>query len=240
MTNGTVLLYSAQSLERGRFIRREDDNHARIQLISGPVVVAQCPSEKCFQSGNAPGQTVELTRIQDNGSERLWSLERMWMDKSWVGLNASAALNLVIESVIGNDIESIRDYKSFEKKAIFDCVETGSTKVDVKFSGSGQPDLYVDVRNVTRLDEDTLRYPDFPQQEDIKRLDGFESMIDAGARVVLFYAINRVHGEWFEPGYDVDPEYAARLEEAQAAGVELLVSRVRHLPTSMALSDIGS
>jgi len=164
----------------------------------------------------------------------------MWMDKSWVGLNASAAVNLVIESVIANDISSIKNYTAIEKKATHACADTGSTKVDVKFTGAGEPDLYMDVRNVTRLEEDTLRYPDFAQQEDIKRLDGFESMLDAGARVVLFFAINRVHGEWFEPGYDIDPDYCTRLQEAQAAGVELMVSRIRHLPTSMALSDIGS
>ena len=164
----------------------------------------------------------------------------MWMEKSWVGLNATAAINLVVESVIANDIESIKDYTAVEKKATYSCSDTGQTDVDVKFTADGKPDLYMDIRNVTRLEEDTLRYPDFAQQEDIKRLDGFESMLDAGARVVLFFAINRVHGEWFEPGYDIDPEYCARLEEAQAAGVEILVSRVRHLPTSIALSEIGA
>ncbi len=228
------------SLERGRFLRREDDNHARIQLVSGPVVVARCPSEKCFQSQLAPGQTVELSRTQENGSERQWNLERMWMDKSWVGFNASATMRLITESTVAQDIEPLRGYRDVETNATYACPETGETTVDVKFTAPNKPDLYVDIRNVTRLDEDTVRFPDYPQHEDIGRLDGLESMIESGARVVIFYAINRVQGEWFEAGYDVDPQYCERLEQAQASGVELMVARVRHNPSGISLSEVST
>lgn len=228
------------SLERGRFLRREDDTHARIQLVSGPVVVARCPSEKCFQSQYAPGQTVELSRSQENGSERQWNVERMWMDKSWIGLNARATARLITESIAAQQIDGLKGYSDYQTKAVYQCEETGETTVDVRFTAERLPDLYLDVRNVTRLDEETVRYPDYPQQENINRLDGFESMVDAGARVIVFYAVNRVQGEWFEAGYDIDPEYCERLEQAQANGVELLVARVRHTPSGISLSEVST
>lgn len=227
------------SLERGRFLRREDDTHARIQLVSGPVVVARYPSEQCFKSEYAQGQTVELSRVQENGSERQWNVERMWMDKSWIGLNASATARLVTQSIAAQQIDGLKGYGDYQADAVYQCAETGETTVDFRFTAEQLPDLYLDVRNVTRLDDDTVRYPDFPQQENMARLEGFESMIDSGARAVIFYAINRQQGEWFEAGYDIDQEYCERLEQAQANGVELLVGRIRHTPSGISLSEVS-
>lgn len=229
------------SLERGRFLRREDDNHARIQLINGQVVVAHCPSENCFRSENAPGQTVEISQSASNGSQIKWSLERLWIDKCWVGLNAKATNRLVMESIVNQEVTPLKGYTSFEANTAYAKAEsTDTVVVDARFQSPGLPDLYLDVRNVTRLDENSVRYPDFAHQEDIGRLDSFESMIDDGFRVVTLYAVNRVQGEWFEPGYDVDNEYCERLEQAQAYGVELMVARVRHSPSGISLSEVST
>ena len=46
---------------------------------------------------------------------------------------------------------------------------------------------------------------------------------------MIVYALNRPEGEYFEPAWDVDPEYGHTLERVVTGGVEVLVVRLKHL-----------
>ena len=47
-------------------------------------------------------------------------------------------------------------------------------------------------------------------------------------------------GRRFEPAWHIDPDYARRLEEVAALGVEVLAVRLRHTPTAIEVAGVAS
>jgi sugar fermentation stimulation protein A len=54
---------------------------------------------------------------------------------------------------------------------------------------------------------------------------------------VQFFFVSRVDVDAFTPAEDIDPEYAAGLRAAAAAGVEIVAYRARVRPDSLSLDQ---
>ena len=63
-----------------------------------------------------------------------------------------------------------------------------------------------------------------------------QACVAAGFRAVLIFTIQRSDGAGFRPAAAVDPAYAAELQRAAAAGVEILALRAAVSPTEVVLT----
>jgi sugar fermentation stimulation protein A len=95
----------------------------------------------------------------------------------------------------------------------------------------------VEVKNVTLLDDDCLRFPDAVSERGRKHLDLLLAAVRAGLRGVILFAMNRPEGAFFAPAWSVDPAYGERLVEVSLAGVEVIAVRIRHNPQGMEVDD---
>jgi sugar fermentation stimulation protein A len=89
-------------------------------------------------------------------------------------------------------------------------------------------DAWVEVKNVTLLDGDCLRFPDAVSVRGRKHLDLLLAAVREGQRGVILFALNRPEGGHFAPAWNIDPAYGQRLREVIAAGVEALAVRICH------------
>jgi sugar fermentation stimulation protein A len=106
-------------------------------------------------------------------------------------------------------------------------------RLDIGLYGGPDRKALVEVKNVTLLDVDRVRFPDAVSERGRKHLDLLLAALGEGYRAVILFAVNRPEGNVFSPAWSVDPGYAMRLVEVAAAGVEVLAVRIRHTADGM-------
>ena len=106
-------------------------------------------------------------------------------------------------------------------------------RIDIALSDGPGADAFVEVKNVTLLDGDRVRFPDAVSERGRKHLGLLRAAVEEGLRGVILFAVNRPEGECFAPAWSVDPAYAGCLRDVVAAGVEALAVRIRHTAGGM-------
>jgi len=186
----------------------------------------------CWQAG-AP---VQLS-YSDNPRRKLaWTLERVDMGGGWIGVNTARPNQVVAEAIGQSRLAPLRGYRSLRREVQFDAAaprQNASERGRLDFGLSdatlpGAPDALVEVKNVTLLDGELLRFPDARSERARKHLNLLIAAVAMGFRGVMLFALNRPEGRGLAPAWDVDPLYAERLCEAAAAGVEVIAVRLVH------------
>jgi sugar fermentation stimulation protein A len=189
----------------------------------------------CWQ----PGAPVQLSYSDNPRRKLVWTLERVDMGGGWIGVNTARPNQVMAEAISQGRLEPLRGYRSLRREVQFDApgpatsrqVASDRGRLDFGLSDAtlpGAPDALVEVKNVTLLDGELLRFPDARSERGRKHLSLLMSAVAMGLRGVMLYALNRPEGRGLAPAWDVDPLYAERLCEAAAAGVEVLAVRLVH------------
>ena len=80
--------------------------------------------------------------------------------------------------------------------------------------------------------------PNFPialPTRGTKHLQELSKMVEQGHRAVMFYLVNRTDCDVVSITADIDPNYAAALDTAQHAGVEVIAYRADIAPNRITL-----
>jgi sugar fermentation stimulation protein A len=93
----------------------------------------------------------------------------------------------------------------------------------------------VEVKNCTLVRDGLAQFPDAVTTRGHKHLVELQRLVADGARGCMFYFVQRMDAEHFEPAREIDPAYAAELARAVANGVEVLVYDVAIDPKKIAL-----
>jgi sugar fermentation stimulation protein A len=105
-------------------------------------------------------------------------------------------------------------YKHFKSEA-----KVGDSRLDAYLSGT-PGDLWVECKNVTMVEDGVACFPDAVTERGQKHLRELMALAKSGARVALFFLIQRPDGECFGPADFIDPVYAELFYEALDQGVE--------------------
>ena len=98
------------------------------------------------------------------------------------------------------------------------------------------PDLWIETKNVTLVEDCQAQFPDAPSERARKHLLELSRLARAGSRAALFFAVQRPDARCFAPAWAVDEEYARLFVQALEAGVEVWAYEVR---VSAAGYDLG-
>ena len=79
-------------------------------------------------------------------------------------------------------------------------------------------------------------FPDCVAARSSKHLRELEAMAAAGERAVVLFVVQRTDCESFRACAELDQKFAAALDQAAAAGVEVLVSAAQMSPQAVTLS----
>ncbi len=135
----------------------------------------------------------------------------------WIGINTQVPNKIAREAIEQNSIPELSGYDAIRPEAPYGK----NSRIDLLLSGhSGS--CYVEVKNVTLVEDGAYLFPDAVTTRGQKHLDELVSMVKEGHRAVMLYVIQRRDGHIFRPAAHIDPVYAQKLKEAHDHGVEVL------------------
>ncbi len=208
-----------QPLRRGRLVSRYKRFFADVVLDTGEAITAHCPNPGAMLGLNTPGLVAWVSWSDDPKRKLAYTLQLVEADGAPVGLNTLLPNRLVAEALDAGVIPELAGYDHRRPE-----VKYGeASRVDFLLTGQGRPACWLEVKNVHLMRTPGLaEFPDCVAARSSRHLRELEAMVAAGDRAVALFVIQRVDCEAFSACADLDPMFAAALERAADAGVEVL------------------
>ena len=161
-----------------------------------------------------PGATALLSPAVNPERKLKYTLEGLELAGAMVGVNTLPPNRMLHAAWRAGAMEELDGYDHFQKEA-----KIGQSRLDAHLTG-GRGELWVECKNVTMVEDDVACFPDAVTERGQKHLRELMSLAGTGARVALFFLIQRPDGHCFGPADVIDPVYAELFYEALDAGVE--------------------
>lgn len=217
----------------GRLVRRYKRFLADVELPGGRIVTAHTPN------------TGSMTGCADSGA-RVWLRDTANPHRkyplSWdlvesatgalVGINTALANQLVAEAITTGVIVELRGYELMRREVSYGKERS---RIDLLLQGGQRVDCYVEVKNVTWVDESgCARFPDAVTARGTRHLRELKTIAASGLRAAMVYCVQRGDADAVAPADELDSAYGTALREAVAQGVEVLAYQA--IPTTRAIA----
>lgn len=213
-----------QPLMRGTLVSRYKRFFADVVLEDGAAVTAHCPNPGAMLGVNLPDLPVWLSRSDDPKRKLAHTLEFVEVGGGLVGVNTMHPNRLVAEALAKDAIPELTGYASHRRE-----VKYGeASRVDFLLEHPDRPPCWLEVKNCHLSRTAGLaEFPDCVAARSAKHLRELAAMAAAGHRAVVLFVVQRTDCESFRACADLDPKFAEALDQASAAGVEVLVYAAR-------------
>ncbi|MDE7064173.1 MAG: DNA/RNA nuclease SfsA [Desulfovibrionaceae bacterium] len=134
----------------------------------------------------------------------------------WVGVNTSVPNRMLPAAFAAGKLPFTTGYTRLVREK-----QRGVSRLDACLSGPGLPDLWVECKNVTMVEDGVACFPDAVTERGRKHLREMMDIVARGQRAATFYLVQRPDGACFGPADFIDPVYARLFTEAVRAGVEM-------------------
>ncbi len=213
-------------LTAGHLLRRYKRFLADVRLEDGRVVTAHVPNSGRMTSVDMPGSEVLLSNHDDAGRKLAWTLELLRVSPGpygWAGVNTNLPNSLVYEAVRAQLIPELDGYASLQREVV--CAP--GTRLDLRLESAGRPACWVEIKNVTLVENGAAYFPDAVTERGRKHLEALAALAARGGRAVIFYLVQRPDCDILRPADHVDPRYGDALRRVLGEGVEALAYRSR-------------
>ena len=211
-------------LIEGRLIKRYKRFLSDVELPSGEVVVAHCPNTGSMKRCQQDNARVWLSK-SDNPKRKLgYTWELVEVDGEHLAcINTGLPNKLVGEAIANGVVSELAGYEELKAE-----VKYGEkSRIDWLLTGSEGQKCYVEVKNVTLLEEDGNGYfPDAVTDRGRKHLYELAKMVEEGHRAVMFFCVSHSGVNCVSPASHIDKKYADAFKEVTAKGVEVLAYKV--------------
>jgi sugar fermentation stimulation protein A len=217
-------------LVSGRLLRRYKRFLADVELPDGTEVTVHCPNSGSMRGCADPGSPVVLSRSSNISRKYPHTWELVHAAGCWVGINTALPNHLVREGIELGIVTELQGYGRIRQE-----VNYGSerSRIDLLLEEPGL--CYVEVKNVTLVEDGMARFPDAPTIRGQKHLRELMAMVADGARAVNFFVVQHANATAVAPADTIDPAYGKMLRQAAMAGVELLAYQATVTPTEIVL-----
>lgn len=218
------------TLASGRLLRRYKRFLADVELTDGTVITAHCPNSGSMLGCATPGSPVLLSRSGNPSRRYPHTWELVHADDCWIGINTSLPNLLVREGIEQGIVTELQGYERIRQEV---CYGSERSRIDLLLEGPGL--CYVEVKNVTLVEDGMARFPDAVTTRGQKHLRELIAMVASGARSVNFFVVQHANAKAVAPADSIDPAYGRLLRQAAMAGVELLAYQASVTPTEIVL-----
>ena len=217
-----------EPLREARFLRRYKRFMADVELDDGSQITLHCPNTGSMKSCLHPGYRIWYSDSHNpkrkypctweqaeipvvfNGTERM----------TQAGLNTTLANKLVAELLRANKVPELSGYQTCRREVRYG---SQNSRIDLLLAGETLPDCYVEVKSVTLAMGDGLGlFPDAVTSRGTRHLQELTEMVNSGNRGVLFFCVQHTGIDHVSVAKEIDPAYAAELQTALNAGVEVM------------------
>lgn len=221
----------APALIRGRLIQRYKRFLADVALDEGGTVTATCPNTGSMMGLADPGLAVWLSTSDSPTRKYRHTLEMVEVGPAsrpvYVGINTGHPNGLVADAIAAGRLAPLSGFAQLRREVKYGQ----SSRIDLLLEDPGRGKLYVEIKNVhLSRAKGVAEFPDSRTERGVKHLEELARMVGEGHRAAMVYLIQRRDAREFRLARDIDPDYAAALERARAAGVEAYAWRCRVAP----------
>jgi sugar fermentation stimulation protein A len=217
------------NIKTGTLIKRYKRFLADIELADGSIVTAHTPNSGSMMGCAIPGSPAIMTKSDSPGRKYPLTWELVQVNGVWIGINTGYPPKLVKEGIENGTVVELQGYTSIRPE-----VKCGDSRLDLFLDGGDAP-CWVEVKNVTLIENGVALFPDAVTTRGQKHLRELQRLVRQGERGVIFYVVQRGDAEALAPADLIDPEYGRLLREVLANGVEALAYRAEVSPTEIKL-----
>lgn len=220
-------------LIRGKLVKRYKRFLADVILEDGQAVTAHCPNSGRMIACSEPGRPVYLSQ-HDNPKRKLkYTWELIDMPASLVGVNTQLPNRLAAHAIADGQVRELTGYSDIQRE-----VKVGDhSRLDIRLHSPRQGSCYIEVKNCTLVEDGVARFPDAVTTRGRKHLEELGRLVASGHRAVMFFLIQRMDAQLFQPADDIDPAYGKALREVHAQGVEIVAYDVAIDQASITLNQ---
>ena len=210
-----------QPLTRGVLFRRYKRFFADVLLDDGREVTAHVANPGAMLGLKEPGIPVWLSPSTSETRKLAWTWEMAEENGGLVGVNTHHPNRLVAEALAAGAIPELAGYDSVRREVRYG----EASRIDFLLERPGER-LWLEVKNCHFSRAPGLaEFPDCVAARSAKHLRELELMVEAGDRTALVFVVQREDCERFSACRDLDPTFAAALDHAAVAGVEVMIYR---------------
>ncbi len=219
---------------KGRLLRRYKRFLADVALENGTCVTAHTPNTGSLKGCAEPGMPVWLRDTRDDRRKYRYSWELVESHPGvWVGIHTGLSNSLVKEGIGSGCIGPLQGYERVRSEVRYG---QENSRIDLLLEARERPACYVEVKNVTLVEDGNALFPDAVSTRGQKHLRELISVARQGGRAVIFFCIQRSDAEVMMPADGIDPEYGRLLRQAVRSGVEALAWQARVAPEEIVLT----
>ena len=183
----------------------------------GEVLTVLCPNPGRMIGLDQEGSRIWLSRSDNPKRKYALTWELSEIGGGLVGINTNLPNSIAEEAVSAGRVEELTGYDALRREVRYGK----NSRIDILLQQEGRPDCYVEIKNVHLMREPGLaEFPDAVTKRGLKHLEEMGDMVEAGARAVMLYVVQREDCDGFAVAGDIDPAYAAGLARALSRGVE--------------------
>ncbi|WP_455221710.1 DNA/RNA nuclease SfsA [Kaarinaea lacus] len=234
----------SQQLVQGTLIRRYKRFLADIELDTGEQITAHTANTGAMLGCHTPGSRVWLS-VSDNPKRKYqhtWEIVTAGIetDATLVGINTLLSNKLVSEAVSNGTVSELQDYQFIQTEVKYG---RENSRIDLLLQPyvsqyeNDRPDMpcYVEVKNVTLVENSIAYFPDAVSKRGSKHLRELIEAVQQGNRSVIFFCVQRSDATEVRPADHIDTEYGLWLRRAVEQGVEALAYRAHVTPEEIRL-----
>lgn len=210
-------------LRPARLIKRYKRFLADAELEgTGETITAHVANPGSMLGLADPGRRIWLSHSDDPKRKlpyawELLELERPEQGPALCGVNTSRANRIVEQALAEGRIAEAAGYTEFRREVRYG----ENSRVDFLAEAPDRPPLYIEVKSVTLSRREGLaEFPDAKTARGAKHLTELSRQIEAGARAMMLYLVQRDDCAEVAVAGDIDPAYLEAYAAARASGVE--------------------
>lgn len=212
------LLWGA--LTRGTLLKRHKRFLADVRLDDGRRLTAHTPNTGAMTGCSEPGRPVWLSRHPGGTRKYEYTLEMIDMPDALVGVNTAVPNRLVRAAALAGAVPEFPHPVDVRSE-----VRHGDSRLDLLLRAPDSPDIFVEIKNCTLVENKTALFPDAVTARGRKHLEELARLAETDSRAVLFILVQRGDAECFSPADHIDPAWGETLRQVVRRGVEALAYR---------------
>ncbi|MGY3904816.1 DNA/RNA nuclease SfsA [Aeromonas lusitana] len=214
-------------LQSGLLISRYKRFLTDVQLDSGETITIHCANTGAMTGCALPGTRVWYS-TSNNPKRKLahsWEIAESPAGH-FICVNTARANQIAKELIEQGALAPLEGYARLRTEVKYG---EENSRIDLLLEDDDKPSCYIEVKSVTLLDERDRPgmgyFPDAVTTRGAKHLRELMAMKAAGHRSVLLFMVLHSGIERMRPAAHIDPHYSQLVEQAMAAGVEILCYR---------------
>lgn len=226
----------ATSLQSATLLKRYKRFLADVRTDSGEEFTIHCPNTGAMTGCAEPGNVVWYS-TSDNAKRKYPNTWELSQNKQghWFCVNTTKANHVAKEAIEQGLVKELLGYDTIKSEVKYG---EENSRIDLLLQNHDKPDCYIEIKSVTLLETDGKGYfPDAVSTRAQKHVRELMQMVANGHRAVLFFLVQHSGIDSMSPAQHIDAKYALLVEQAIAAGVEVLCYRTQIDPQQIVLDQ---